>query len=115
MTKLGVEVAEATITSLERRVVRLVALLEIATQKSPNKTIRENGARLADRLAEWMDDIKDLREVGDEDVTELIKSFELRLKLAESKVKDWPLPASARAELEGRPRRRRGKKVRPAA
>jgi hypothetical protein len=114
MTKLGIEISDSTMAQLERRVAKLMALLEIATHKAADKKIRENGAQLSDRLAEWIDDIKDLREAGDEEVAERISSFTLRLKMAEDKMKNWPIPAAAREELNGG-RRRRTRKVRPAA
>lgn len=107
MTKLGVQVPETIIVSLEKRAARLASLVESATQASPERPIREGGALLIDRLGEWVEEIKDLREMGDEEVTEVIRSFATRLRIAEEKVKAWPLPQSARKHAMRQDRLRR--------
>ncbi len=108
MTNLGVEVPQSTLTQLERRVVRLSALVEQATQISPHKKVREGGALLMERLGEWIDEIKELSDIGDADVHDRIRSFSLRLKLAEEKVKTWPVPARYKkaGDTKARPKRR---------
>ncbi len=98
MTKLGVQIPTSTISTLDFRVARLSSLVEIATQSSPEKKIRANGAQLIERLSEWLEEIKDLSEVGDEDVHDVLKSFKLRLKLAEAKIKTWPIPDRLRKQ-----------------
>jgi hypothetical protein len=109
MTSFGMQISEHTITSLEKRASRLAALVETATQGSQLKKVRDNGAQLVERLGEWVEEIKELRDMGDEDVEELIKSFTTRLALAEEKIKAWPIPASVRAQIMSAP----GSKVRP--
>lgn len=113
MTKLGETIEKSTLEGLERRVARLSILVEYATQSSPERKIREGGNQLIERLSEWVEDIKDLAEIGDEDVHDLLKSFMLRLRLAEQKVKDWQIPESvvARAfdDETAQPARRRGR------
>jgi hypothetical protein len=112
MTKLGETISQAKLDAIERRVTKLATLLEVATQNSSEKTVREGGAQLIERLSEWVEDIKDLAEVGDEDVVEVVKGFMVRLKLAEDKVKEWKIPpALVRAynDDEALPARRRGR------
>lgn len=113
MTKLGETIEKSTLDALERRVARLSILVEFATQSSPERKIREGGNQLIERLSEWVEDIKDLAEVGDEDVHDLLKSFVLRLRLAEQKVKSWHIPPSvverAFENEEAQPKRRRGR------
>ncbi len=113
MTKFGEMIPQSTLDRLERRVSRLSILLELATQNSAEKSIRESGAQLIERLSEWLEDIKDLVEVGDEDAHDLVKSFTMRLRLAETKVKGWSIPEAvvrrAFDEDGGAPQRRRGR------
>jgi hypothetical protein len=113
MTKLGENTPQSTIDGLERRVSRLSILVELATQNSNEKSIRESGAQLIERLSEWLEDIKDLAEVGDEDAHDLVKSFTMRLRLAETKVKAWSIPEAvvrrAFEEEVALPQRRRGR------
>ena len=121
MQSLGQALPESAVTRLERRVARLSALLEVATQQASDRQIRDGGAQLIERLGEWLEDIKDLREVGDEDVHEMVRSFELRLKLAERKVDGWAIPPSVKrklgapSELTQSRRRGRPRKVQTAA
>lgn len=117
MTKLGVQVPEATMVALEKKAGRLANLVEAATSEAPVREVRDGGAQLVERIGEWMDEIKDLREVGDEDVHEKIQSFAIRLHLAEEKTKSWPIPEKVRARIMTQPKRRRGRprKVQSAA
>lgn len=117
MTKLGVQVPEATMVALEKKADRFVQLVETATSESPHKEVREGGAQLIERVGEWLDEIKDLREVGDEDVHERIQSFAIRLHLAEEKTKGWPIPEKVRSRIMTTEKRRRGRprKVQTAA
>ena len=113
MTKFGEMIPQSTLENLERRVSRLSILVELATQGSAEKSIRESGAQLIERLSEWLEDIKDLVEIGDEDAHDLVKSFTMRLRLAETKVKAWKIPEAvvrrAFEEEVALPQRRRGR------
>lgn len=117
MTRLGVEVSDKTMVALEKKALRLAELVDLATSAASDKKVRDGGAQLVERLGEWMDEIKDLREVGDEDVHEKIRSFAIRLHLAEEKTKSWPIPKKQREKILSGTKRRRGrpKKVRSAA
>lgn len=117
MTSLGVQVPEATMIALEKKANRFAELVEAATTESPHKYVRDGGKQLIERIGEWLDEIKDLREVGDEDVHDKIQSFAIRLHLAEEKTKAWPIPEKVRTRILNPAKKRRGrpKKVRSAA
>ncbi|MCB9653969.1 MAG: hypothetical protein H6729_07580 [Deltaproteobacteria bacterium] len=110
--KLGTEVPEATIHMLEKRAEKLASLVDLATRQSSKKDVREGGTLLIERLGEWVDDIKALREVGDEDIHDVIQTFWVRLHLAERKTRDWSIPDELRTAA-GRPKVRRAKASRP--
>jgi hypothetical protein len=82
-------VSEQMMRSLTERANRLADRVELATRRSPRPDVRRDGARFGEVLDEWLDDIKELREIGDEHLRETVQSFNARLDLAEQKVKAW--------------------------
>ncbi len=116
--KLGATVPRSTIAALERRATKLAALIDVATKASTNRDIRTGGAQLIDRLNEWIEEIKELVDMEDEDVLEMVKSFHLRLRIAEGKVARWQIPANLRKQALGsetKERRRRRPRKQSAA
>ena len=113
MTKLGKLIPQKAVHGLEVRTLKLAGLVETATQTSHVRAVREAGAPLIERLSEWMEEIKDLREVGDEEVNDLVESYHIRLWLAEKKVNTWDIPADLRESvieaIEPTKKRRRGR------
>ncbi len=109
MEMFEVEIPQSKIDALEARAVRLSALVDAATHSSENRNTRESGSLLADRIMEWVDEIKDLRAIGDKDVLEKIQSFSMRLHMAEQKIKSWPLPKELRKEFAPKKSRKRNK------
>lgn len=107
--KFGVDIPQSHVDALEARAQRLANEVDRATTASSDRRIRDTAGHLVDRILEWVEEIKELREVGDEDVIERIKSFQGRLALAESHVASWPMPADKRAS--GRRRRKRERKA----
>ena len=108
MTKLGVNIPQPVLTSLEKRAQKLTSLVDAATSGASDKRVRDHGAQLIERVQEWVEEIRDLNMVGDQEVEERARSFHIRLRLAEEKIKGWALPASVREKAEAalRPRRR---------
>lgn len=108
MTKLGVTIPNTVMNALERRAQKLISLVDVATSTASDKRVRDNGAQLIERVNEWVEEIRDLNMVGDDEVEERAKSFHIRLKLAEAKIEAWALPASVRdrADAALRPRKR---------
>ena len=108
MTKLGVTIPQSVLSALEKRAQKLTSLVDVATSSAHDKKVRDSGAQLIERVNEWIEEIRDLNTVGDDEVEERAKSFHIRLRLAEEKIKGWQLPASVRdrAEAALRPRRR---------
>ena len=100
MTQLGVGVSESLIRRVTERAAKLAFIVEVTTEISPSKKIREGGAQLIDRLNEWVEEIRDLHEAQDDEIEDRLKSFIVRLRLAEAKVTQWPIPASARKILD---------------
>lgn len=105
--KFGVEIPQSELDALETRAHRLTVDVDRATSNSTDRSVREIAGQLVDRILEWVEEIKELREVGDEDVMERIKSFEKRLSLAEREVGGWPKPKD---KASGEPSRRRRKR-----
>ncbi len=108
MTKLGVTIPKPVMSALEKRAQRLISLVDAATSGATDKRVREQGAQLIERVHEWVEEIRDLNTIGDDEVEERANSFHIRLTLAQKKVDGWALPASVRdrAEAALRPRRR---------
>ena len=108
MTKLGMTIPQSVMTALEKRAHKLTSLVDVATSGATDKKVRDNGAQLIERVNEWIEEIRDLNTMGDEEVEERAKSFHIRLRLAEQKIAAWALPASVRDQAEAalRPRRR---------
>ena len=108
MTKLGVTIPQPVLTALEKRAQKLTSLVDVATSTASDKKVRDSGAQLIERVNEWLEEIRDLNMVGDEEVEERAKSFHIRLRLAEEKIQGWQLPAAVRDKAEAalRPRRR---------
>ncbi|MEL7371038.1 MAG: hypothetical protein AAFN74_19110 [Myxococcota bacterium] len=117
MTKLGVTIPQPILNALEKRAQKLTSLVDVATSTATDKKVRDNGAQLIERVNEWVEEIRDLNMVGDDEVEERAKSFHIRLKLAEDKIKGWALPASVRDKAEAalRPRRRGRPRKKPVA
>ncbi len=94
--KLGVDIPLSHIEALENRAHRLASAVDAATLASGKRHIRDAGGQIIDRILEWVDEIKDLREIGDEDIVDRMQSFLSRLRLAEQAVKSWPRPGAKR-------------------
>ena len=92
--KFGVDIPQSQVDAIETRAHRLAVEIDRATLASTDRHIREVGGQVVDRILEWVEEIKELREVGDEEVTERIASFKARLRLAEKAVATWPKPES---------------------
>ncbi|MEL6190048.1 MAG: hypothetical protein AAFU79_35940 [Myxococcota bacterium] len=105
--KFGVEIPQSKLDALETRAHRLTVDVDRATSSSSDRSVRETAGQLVDRILEWVEEIKELREVGDEDVMERMRSFEARLSLAEREVARWPKPSDP---ANGAPSRRRRKR-----
>lgn len=103
-------VSESTINAIARRTARLIEMVERATQASGEKQIRDGGAQLVELLSERIEEIRELFASDDEELTERIKGFLIRLKLAEEKVTTWPMPPEvkrAKAERKKAPKARK--------
>lgn len=100
--QLGVEIPQANVDALETRAHRLIVAVDKATQDNPDRRVKVAGGQLAERILEWVEEIKDLREVGDDDVAEVMRSFSARLKLAEKAVAAWPTGRSRSARRRSR-------------
>ena len=105
--KFGVEIPQTQMDTLEARAHRLTVEVDRVTGASSDRGIREVGGQLVDRILEWVEEIKDLREVGDEEVVERINSFKARLSLAETHVAAWPKPRLRREDAKKRRRKER--------
>ncbi len=116
MTELGVNIPKTVLTALEKRAQSLTSLVDVATSGAQDRRVREAGAQLIERVNEWVEEIRDLNAVGDEEALDRARSFHVRLRLAENKIQQWGLPASVRQRAEaalrtprkgrGRPRKR---------
>lgn len=109
--KFGVDIPQSHLDALESRAQRLTDEVDRATAASTDRRVREVGGQLVDRILEWIEEIKDLLEVGDEDVVERVRSFQARLVLAEKLVSRWPKPKEA---VGTEPKKRRRKEPRAA-
>lgn len=87
--QLGVEIPKASLDAIEARAQRLIEEVEKAVQHA-DRRIKTVGGQLVERILEWVEEIKDLREMGDEDAGEVMQSFLTRLRLAERMVSRWP-------------------------
>jgi len=101
-SNLEVHVSDALIRHLERRAARLVLLVETATQASAERSVRDGGAQLVERILEMVEELQDLRAAGDSDLPELVEGFHRRLYIAQKKVDSWNIPDSVRRILEQR-------------
>ena len=115
-SNLEVHVSEALIRHLERRAARLVLMVETATQASAERSVREGGAQLVERIQEIMEELQDLKAAGDTDLPDLVEGIHRRLYIAQRKVDGWNIPESVRRVLDQRtgepaakPNRRRRK------
>lgn len=84
------KVSETTVNALARRTSRLIEMVERATSLSPEKTVREGGAQLAELLAERLEEIREMHAIEDEDLADRVRAFEIRVRIAEAKVLEWP-------------------------
>ncbi len=96
--------------TLEARAMRLSNKVERATQDSPEREVRDGGSRLADVLDEWLQDIHELHQSGDDELEERVLSFHTRLALAEKKVDTWHIPKRKRATKKKKARASRPRK-----
>ena len=119
MTSFAAPVSQTTVASIERRAARLASLIEVVTQGSSERRIRETGAQLVERLGEWVEEIKELNDAGDGEAQEKARTFDLRLRLAEEKTLSWNLPPELREPAappsRSRPSRRPARPVPDAA
>ncbi|MBX2812950.1 MAG: hypothetical protein KTR25_14135 [Myxococcales bacterium] len=109
--KFGVSISKTKLESLENRAHRICAIIDQATIRNPDRNIREMAGQLVDRIFEWVDEIRELVEVGDEDAVDRARSFQARLILAEKAVRSWPQPLGKKSS---RKRRRAAKAPRAA-
>ena len=96
-------VSETTVNALARRTTRLIDMIERAAQPSPEKHVREGGAQLVELLSERLEEIREMLAVEDDDLGDRVRAFDLRVKLAEAKVLEWPLPIARRPKPAARP------------
>jgi hypothetical protein len=82
--------SETTVNALARRTSRLIEMIETATQRSTEKTVREGGAQLVELLTERLEEIREMHAGEDDDLVDRVRGFELRVRLAEAKVLEWP-------------------------
>lgn len=101
-SNLEVHVSDSLIRHLERRAARLIVLVETATQASDERSVRDGGAQLVERIQEMVEELQDLRAAGDSDLPELVEAFHRRLYIAQKKVDGWNIPDSVRRILEQR-------------
>lgn len=78
--------------ALGLRAQKLAQRVERATQTATSIDVRRGGTKIGEILDEWMEEIQELDNLGDETATERAKSFAARLALAEQKVDSWNLP-----------------------
>lgn len=102
--KFGVDIPQNQLDALEARAHRLAGEVDRATSASADRRVRETAGQIVDRIFEWVEEIKELREVGDEDVLERIKSFHTRLMLAEREMTSWPKPNARKTSAKRRRR-----------
>jgi len=91
-------ISDKSLSQLSTRAQRLATTVESATKISSDATVRREGARLGEVLEEWLEDIKGLLERQDATAADRLESFETRLRMAESKVDRWNVPASVIAQ-----------------
>lgn len=84
------QIPQAVIEGLEAKALRLTEEIDRATSLSEKREIRNLGGQLIERIMEWVEEIKDLRQTEDEDIHDVIQSFESRLAMASRMVRDWP-------------------------
>lgn len=105
--QFGVDIPQTSLDAIEARAHRLVLAVDRAVGENPRREVREAGGQLTERILEWLEEIKDLREVGDEDAVEMMKSFRARLKLAEATISTWPTEEATSVEGRRAKKRRR--------
>lgn len=94
----------AILRHLEQRTAKLVALVETASQANGDKRVRDQGAQLAERIAEMMQDLQELAQADDDGFMEAADVYHRRLYLAEQKVETWNIPASVKKRLDKKPK-----------
>lgn len=110
------KVSESTVNALARRTSRLIEMVERATARSPEKQIREGGAQLAELLAERLEEIREMHAVEDDDLADRLRAFDLRVRIAEAKILEWPVMKPRRSKVEAKSSKRPPRKaVRSAA
>jgi hypothetical protein len=87
---LRARVSESTVNALARRTSRLIEMIERATQRSPEKHVREGGSQLVELLSERLEEIREMHSIEDDDLIDRVRGFDLRIRLAEAKVLEWP-------------------------
>lgn len=104
--KFGVSITKTELDSLENRAHRIAGIVDQATAKSPDRHIRDISGQLVDRILEWLEEIKEQIEIGDEDALESVRNFQVRLSLAEKAISTWPRQTRARSNVRKRRRAR---------
>lgn len=103
--KLGVNIPQSQIDALEARALHLTQEIDRATLESHSREIRARGAQLVDRVLEWVEEIKDVRDIDAEEAVDIMRSFSARLRMAERAVARWPRAKSAQASTRNRRRK----------
>lgn len=106
MSEFRDRVPESKVNAIARRAARLSKLVERATKSSPSKEVRARGGQLVEVLTEWVDQIQELHSGGDVDLEERVRSFTIRLHLAEQKVVTWHIPEKKKRPPKAKPARR---------
>src|SRR5262245_59128910 len=108
-------VSESAVNALARRTSRLIEMVERATARSPEKQVREGGAQLAELLAERLEEIREMHAIEDDDIADRVRAFELRVRIAEAKVLEWPQMKARRLKPEAKPAKRPHRKTEKSA
>ena len=101
--------ASRQLKQLRQRAAKLADRVELATAESPDREVRQGGTRLSEVLEEWLEDLEELLEIGDDNLQERMMSFATRIMLAEQKVGTWKVPKKKASA------RKRGRKPRKSA
>lgn len=108
----GGTISKKELDLLVARAERLCDSVVHSTEFSPIPEVRLEGARFAEIVQGWVDELESLLEAQALDLEARVRSFETRLVMAERKVATWWIPPAARLRSvsgPGRPGRRMGK------
>ncbi len=115
MSKATNTIPSRELRALSQRAHRLAQRVERATQTATSMDVRRGGTRIGEILDEWMEEIQELDNLGDETATERAKSFATRLALAEQKIESWNLPPEPAQRATRTPKARGTSRVRRSA